>query len=362
MMRTRKRYRSISKEKFKINYRDLAIILFIVIMTIIGIYFVKLSLDFDKTIKPIYSYTAEKSDDYEVLLKPNNYYTSEVLPSGRYYASKSVKQYMLEFKYHFYGDKEANIEYKYNITAELSGVIDGTNDNGKEVWNRVFNILEDKKQDGKNEFYVDEKVNIDYEYYNNLARSYEKEYGIAINSILKVYLNISYNVNPVGINVDTEEMQDYIELDIPITNTVTEVDEKYENTTAGNINPKIENIVGQKAMLYALGGVCIIAVIVVIILRIRKGKQSINMEDLYQKNINKILKYYKDLIVTIENEPDITNLKIMNVTTIDDLIDVAEQNKSNIIHYEFIKSRVSKLYVIAGEYVYIYEITANKIK
>ena len=176
------------------------------------------------------------------------------------------------------------------------------------------------------------------------------------------YLNISYNVNPVGINVDTEEMQDYIELDIPITNTVTEVDEKYENTTAGNINPKIENIVGQKAMLYALGGVCIIAVIVVIILRIRKGKQSINMEDLYQKNINKILKYYKDLIVTIENEPDITNLKIMNVTTIDDLIDVAEQNKSNIIHYEFIKSRVSKLYVIAGEYVYIYEITANKIK
>ncbi len=354
-MKARKRYRSISKKKYKINYLDLIVILFAMIMTILGIYFIKLGLDFEKNIKPIYTFVAEKSSDYEVLLKPNNYYTSETLPSGKYYASKSVKQYTLDFKYHLYGEGEADLEYVYNVTAELSGIVDGNNDNGKEVWNRTFNILEDKKQISKNEFSINEKVNIDYEYYNNLARSFEKEYGIAIDSTLKVYLNVSYNV-------DSQNFKDYIELDIPITNTVTEVEENYESVTTKNINPIIENVTVNKIIYYAIGTAFIVGTIVISIVIIRKNKHNITLEDMYEKNMNKILKYYRDLIVTVQNEPDISGLKSMYVMTIDDLIDVAEQNKANIIHYEVIKSRVSKLYVITNNYVYIYEITASELK
>ena len=354
-MKARKRYRSISKKKYKINYLDLIVILLVVIMTMLGIYFIKLGLDFEKNIKPIYTYVAEKNSDYEVLLKPNNYYTSETLPSGRYYASKSVKQYTLDFKYHLYGDREADLEYVYNVTAELSGIVDGNNDNGKEVCNRSFNIVEDKKENCKNEFSINEKVNIDYEYYNNLARSFEKEYGIAIDSILKVYLNVSYNVN-------SQNFKDYIELDIPITNTVTEIEENYESLTTKNINPKIENVVVNKIIYYAIGIAFIIGTIVVSVIIVRKNKHNITLEDMYEKNINKILKYYRDLIVTTQNEPDISNLKVMEIMTIDDLIDVAEQNKANIIRYEVIKSKVSKLYVITNNYVYIYEITASELK
>ena len=354
-MKARKRYRSISKKKYKINYLDLVVILLVVIMTMLGIYFIKLGLDFEKNIKPICTFVAEKSSDYEVLLKPNNYYTTETLPSGRYYASKSVKQYTLDFKYHLYGDGEADLEYVYNVTAELSGIVDGNNDNGKEVWNRTFNILEDKKENCKKKFSINEKVNIDYEYYNNLARSFEKEYGIEIDSGLKIYLNVSYNVNSLS-------FEDYIELDIPITNTVTEVEENYENLTTKNINPKIENVVANKIIYYAIGTAFIIGTIAISVIIIRKNKHNITLEDMYEKNINKILKYYRDLIVTVQNEPDISNLKVMEIMTIDDLIDVAEQNKANIIRYEEIKSKVSKLYVITRNYVYIYEITASELK
>ena len=132
--------------------------------------------------------------------------------------------------------------------------------------------------------------------------------------------------------------------------------------TTKNINPKIEDVVGKRIIYYVIGTAFIIGTIAISVVRIRKNKHNMTLEDMYEKNINKILKYYRDLIVTVEDEPDITNLKIMNVTTIDDLIDVAEQNKSNIIHYEVIKSRVSKLYVIVNEYVYIYQITASELK
>ena len=77
----------------------------------------------------------------------------------------------------------------------------------------------------------------------------------------------------------------------------------------------------------------------------------------YQDKIRHILKEYKELIVTVKSEPDISNLKIMHLITFDDLIDVAMQNNVNIIYFEKIKNQKSNLYVIVNDYVYIYIIT-----
>ena len=83
---------------------------------------------------------------------------------------------------------------------------------------------------------------------------------------------------------------------------------------------------------------------------------------MYEKNINKILKYYRDLIVTVDNKPDLSNLESLKVMILDDLIDVAEQNKAIIIRYEELKEDKSYLYVIIGKYAYIYEVTADELK
>ena len=91
-------------------------------------------------------------------------------------------------------------------------------------------------------------------------------------------------------------------------------------------------------------------------------KHKSTPEEIYNHNIKRILKYYRDLIVTVSNEPNLSNLEIMNITVLDDLIDVAEQNQSNIIHYEVIKNELSNLYVIVGNYVYIYVVTASNIR
>ena len=83
---------------------------------------------------------------------------------------------------------------------------------------------------------------------------------------------------------------------------------------------------------------------------------------MYNKNINSIFKYYRDLIVTVTNIPDISNLKIMHIAILDDLIDVAEQNQSIIIHYEIIPGKKSNLYVIIDNFVYIYTVTDKKLR
>ena len=74
------------------------------------------------------------------------------------------------------------------------------------------------------------------------------------------------------------------------------------------------------------------------------------------------MKYYKELIVTVTNEPNLADLKVMNINSLDDLIDVAEQNNSNIIHYETTKNLRSNLYVIVSGYVYVYIVTDEELK
>ena len=52
----------------------------------------------------------------------------------------------------------------------------------------------------------------------------------------------------------------------------------------------------------------------------------------------------------------------MEINSLDDLIDVAEQNNSSIIHYEEIKNQRSNLYVIVNNYVYVYIVTYEELR
>ena len=65
-----------------------------------------------ENIKPIYKYTAKKASYYETILKPNTFYENKILSQDRYYASKSIKTFAINFRYDFKADKKADIEYK----------------------------------------------------------------------------------------------------------------------------------------------------------------------------------------------------------------------------------------------------------
>ena len=88
------------------NKRSVYISTAFIIMIVIGSSLIKHGLDMEKNMTPIYSYTAQKSDNYEVLLKPNTFYTTEKLPAGGYYASNSIKSYLIDLKYNLKGDRK----------------------------------------------------------------------------------------------------------------------------------------------------------------------------------------------------------------------------------------------------------------
>ena len=347
MKQANRKYRSISKIRNttkKVNY--ISILISIIIIK-------KINIDL------LSSYSSKKSSNYEVLLKPNDFYDTEILPSDKYYASKSVDKYIINFIYDFKASKKANLDYTYNITAEIVGTVLSSENQNKEVWNKTFSILENNESIYKDNFYINEKVDIDYEYYKNLARSYEETYGISIKSTLKVYFNVSYNINLKTLKEEDKKVNDCIELDIDLTNTVTSANKNYEDVTNKDITKDIQGTNNDR-IFYILGLIFAIACITIIIIMIKQNNKT--PEQKYRHNINKILRYYKELIVTVTNEPNLEGLKIMEINSLDDLIDLAEQNNSSIIHYEAAKNKKSNLYVIINNYVYVYIVTFEELK
>ena len=147
-------------------------------------------------------------------------------------------------------------------------------------------------------------------------------------------------------------------MDIDLNNTVTSANKNYDELTSEDIMTEIQNI-KNNTIFYILGGIFVVISITIIIIKIKQNNKT--PEQKYTHNINKILKYYKELIITVTNEPNVGDLKVMNINSLDDLIDVAEQNNSNIIHYEVIKNQKSNLYVIVNNYVYVYIITSEDL-
>lgn len=355
--RKKYQFRNKPNQNKKINYITN---LLAIILTIISFIFLVIGLNVKNNINPDYSYLVKKSSPYKVLLLPNDFYAENTLPSNRYYVSKSIDYFYIDFKYNFKGNRQTNIEYTYGITADLVGTVDNGDGQKKEVWVRNYTLQENVTNSSMNtdSFLVDKNINIDYKNYNNLARSYEKNYGIAIETNLKVQFNISYVIDVSGFNLTQEKVEDTIELNIPVTNTITKINEDYQNEITKDIFSNKKQLDIKEITFFVLSGLFLLGAIFIIIIKIIIKHKS-TPEEIYNRNMKRILKYYKDLIVTVSNEPNLNNLEVMNISILDDLIDVAEQNQSNIIHYEMVKNEKSNLYVIVGNYVYVYEVTTN---
>lgn len=312
----------------------------------------------------VYSYKADKSANYTVSLKENDFYTTDTLPSKMSYPASALNLINVNFKYDFSSSDLADINYTYDIKADIVGTVKDDDDKNSEIWNRSFIVQSERTNtvNQKNNFLINDDVVIDYNYFNNLATLYEQSYGFNVEVILKVRLQIKYHIDLADKNIDDEEVSDYIELTMPLATNVTRVNENYTEATKDSLMPHVEEKKNSPInKVFIIFGTGLIALgILVIALNINSRKYT--KKDLYRKNINSILKDYSDLVVSVVNKPNISGLKTMRLSNIDDLVDVAEQRNDNIVLYERIKDKESDLYVICNNYVYIYTVTYAELR
>lgn len=306
---------------------------------LLGIFLIIFSYINQLKLQNLYKYHITKNSDYKVVLKDNLFFKEKILDSDKLYIPTLIDNYEITFKYQFKGNLNEKIYYQYNVTADLIATIDNTEE--AEIWSKKFIIVPNNIGYNKKQFTINSNFNIDYQYYNNLVNAFQKQYNINVNAILKVKLNVKYNLE----SNNYKNNNDCLEINIKLGNEFSKIDNLYQTNTIKKINNK-KNL----SLFYILGSLFIIISLIIIFSIYKKNTTD------YERKLKHILKTYYDIIVTIKKQPNINNLIKIEIELINDLIDIAEQNNSHIMYYEINKGKESIFYVILDKYVYIYKL------
>lgn len=331
-------------------------ILIMLVIILIGC----LSLTFQK--EYVVNYTDKSNLDYNVYLKPNEYYPTQSLPKNKNYVSTLIDYIDADFDYTFTSSDKFDLEYTYYIQADV--LVNNTQ--GKNIFKQEEVLLEKKNfQDANgNKFNIKENLKIDYEKYNQLATSFVNKYEISADSkvVVSLYIDVA------GKHADFDKkLKDkaVISLEIPLTNKQVDITMDYKLSNNKNEvfqykSTTIKNPVlfGISIVLAIIDAITIIGLVIYII----KSRDNVTI---YKQRLKKILRDYNGYICETNNfrRTEIDNdLRLEYVKTFDDIINIRDSIEKPILFHEERRGERAIFYLIDENVAYIYVMRAVDMK
>ena len=302
-------------------------------------------------------YFVEKGDvNYLVCLKDNNFFEDQCLNSNMSYVASLINNISLNFNYQFNGnidDLINNVDYQVNAKLIIENI-----DTKAKYYEKEFELVsktDDIVSNNGSLYDLNKNINIDYEYFNNIANSFKSQYGVNSQSYLEVYLNInkysSYQDIPKSslISVKIPLSQKAIEIKFNTQNINNSIDKSITSKSL-IINGYFKFIAGVLLLLFSF---VFLVVIVMIINNYRKKVSK------YNKFINKILREYDRLIVETSTIPNYEDYNVLIINSFNELVDVRDNLRSPIMYCDVLSEKESLFYIINGNNLYLY--TVNEI-
>ena len=169
-------------------------------------------------------YSENSLIDYKVYLKDNDFFDNDYVTSENQYIASLIEYINTNFKYKLYfEEEEIDFKYSYNIEAQIN-VKEKTQQ--KSLFNYKETLLEKKDLESKNsnQVLISEKLDIDYNKYNNKIKKFINMYGLDdINSTLTINMYIDVYGSCEEFEKDSNN-QAVISLSIPLTTKTVGID------------------------------------------------------------------------------------------------------------------------------------------
>lgn len=297
---------------------------------------------------------------YSVCLKNNDFFEESCLDPNMSYVASLINNIPLEFNYQFNGNIDNLINsVDYEIIAKL---IIKNSDTANRYFEKEY-ILQEKNNDiinTNNTLYnLNKKVDIDYDYYNNIATKFKSQYGVDSESYLEVYLNVYNNVNSEYSYIPTSGK---ISVQIPLSQRAIEI-----NLNTQEINKNIDKTITAKYfnvtnwLLLIVGSILLLISLFFLYLLIILVKKHSKKMNKFDKFVARILKEYDRLIVNTSTLPDIKDYNTFNINSFDELVDVRDNLRLPIMYYSSVKHDTACFYIIHDANLYLYTIKASDI-
>ena len=338
------------KHKLYIGYEAkiaTAIVLTFMLM-LIGSYYLIKSINVLSVLNVNYR---EKSNlDYKVYLKNNEFYDSEYLGKGMSYVASLIDKITADFNYTFDIDKESNIDFDYDITAEL--VISDASKNNTFL-KKNYTLLQNTKENmtSSKEHTIKKSIDIDYDYYNKIANKFRISYGVETTSDLNIYLNIhEKNSKNNSFNIENKSV---MALTIPLSQKAINITLDYKDINKTSQVIKNSEIIINNYIYLALGTTLILLGILELIHLTHLLLLTKNKKTNYDRYINKILNEYDRLIVETTTGPNTQDKNIIKINKFNELLDVRDNLKLPIKYFVVNKHQKCQFYIDHEEELYV---------
>lgn len=308
------------------------------------------------------SYDEKSNINYRVHLKENEFFNSKYLAENKQYIASLINYITADFQYKL-ALQEDNVEYKYSYRIEAKVNVIETS-----TGNSLFSTSHDlKKETEKNtstkNVTINENINIDYNYYNELIKRFVSVYSLEDTTST---LDINMYINVVGSSENfesNEEKQSVVTLSIPLTTKTVAIDLSNNLVNSENnvmiCKPKFDI-----SWLYLLFAILLtITGIGVVVFTIRYEVKTRTAENIYEKELKKILNNYSSYIQTLNSDFDFSDYQPLRLDSFDDMLEIRDTIRQPILMREkHDKSGAYFLIPSSTKILYVYRLKVSDIE
>lgn len=305
----------------------------------------------------LYSFNNKENISYKVFLKPNILYDTDSLGEDVIYISEFIDYIDAAFMYEFTGEKEANIEGKYEIIAQMEGYT-GNEKEGtlRTVWTKYFTIVPAKDIQVRDKILsIEENIKINWHEYNNYVLKVLNVSKVSIPVKINVFMNVELKINTNG---GIKELKHTPYMTIPLNTNYFQIVKKVNKETPGIIE-RIEQV-PLPVNNFKVGIFSSIELIAWLIFAFIIFKTKSNKRTPLEIELNRIFKKYGDRLVTLTNEAIVFET-YSEVKAIEDLVRIADELARPIMYkHNASIDKISKFYVFDEKNMYILNINASE--
>jgi len=299
-------------------------------------------------------YTESAHLDYKVYLKENDFFEQNYLGEDKQYIASIIDYIEAGFKYNL-NSSEPNIKhkYKYKIVAETN-VQDGSNKNSIYKFSEELLPETIKTFNSNKKLSINEKVEIDYNKYNNIIKKFIDVYRL---NDIDSTLTIKMYVDVEGVTKSKAPVSSIV---IPLTTKTVAIDIESNSVNATDIS--IYKEVANKNNLYIAILTSILTIMVIIELFIFMGSNKDDVS-VYKNKIKKILMNYDSYIQKINNEFNFERYQKLECKSFEDLLQIRDTINEPILMLEDETTQETKFLIPSkGEIIYIYKLRLEDFK
>lgn len=308
------------------------------------------------------NYDEDSNIDYKVYLKDNEFFNNNYLGTNKQYIASLIDYIDANFNYNLsLKEKDVSYKYSYKIDAVVDVRQKGTS---YSLYNDVIELLKETESfSNSSDVSINENIKIDYNYYNDLIKRFVNVYEL---EDIESTLTINMSVNVIGSCEDftsDDSKESVISLTIPLTTKTIAIDLSDNLINSKNNVMQCKSMYTNNYIFVVIAILLALVDILLIILMIKYIIKTRTAEDIYEKELKKILNNYGSYIQTLGSDFDFKEYQLLKLDTFTDMLEIRDTIRQPILMKEN-KDRTGAYFVIPSntKILYVYRIKVSDIE